>query len=196
AEFFRRLRRPQSGFARFVLNRRESRERNIFMLGKVLRIGLERQHILLDKGAGALPQILDIRRKRKIHLTSPSISCASWQLRCRGTHGRHKKRVYSQCRGELECNEPRALLIAAARRRCDNGAAARHEIMPDSISTASTQFTLDPDQTAMREVARAFAAETFAPNAIAWDEAKHFPVAEMRKAAALGMGGIFVAEDF
>ena len=47
----------------------------------------------------------------------------------------------------------------------------------------------------MREVARAFAAETFAPNAVAWDEAKHFPVAEMRKAAALGMGGIFVAED-
>ena len=67
--------------------------------------------------------------------------------------------------------------------------------MLDSISTASTQFTLDADQIAMREVARAFAAETFAPNAIAWDEAKHFPVAEMRKAAALGMGGIFVAED-
>jgi alkylation response protein AidB-like acyl-CoA dehydrogenase len=68
--------------------------------------------------------------------------------------------------------------------------------MLDSISTASTQFTLGADQTAMREVARAFAAETFAPNAIAWDEAKHFPVAEMRKAAALGMGGIFVTEDF
>ena len=67
--------------------------------------------------------------------------------------------------------------------------------MLDSISTASTQFTLDADQIAVREVARAFAAEVFAPNAIAWDEAKHFPVAEMRKAAALGMGGIFVAED-
>ena len=44
-------------------------------------------------------------------------------------------------------------------------------------------------------MARAFAAEVFAPNALAWDEAKHFPVAEMRKAAALGMGGIFVGED-
>ena len=30
---------------------------------------------------------------------------------------------------------------------------------------------------------------------MAWDEARHFPVAEMRKAAALGMGGIFIAED-
>jgi len=67
--------------------------------------------------------------------------------------------------------------------------------MLDPTSTASTQFTLDGDQMAVREMARAFAAEVFAPNAIAWDEAKHFPVAEMRKAAALGMGGIFVGED-
>ena len=44
-------------------------------------------------------------------------------------------------------------------------------------------------------MARNFADEEFAPNAIAWDEAKHFPIAEMRKAAALGMGGIYVAED-
>jgi butyryl-CoA dehydrogenase len=35
----------------------------------------------------------------------------------------------------------------------------------------------------------------FAPNAIAWDEAKHFPVAEMRKAAELGMGGVYIAAD-
>jgi alkylation response protein AidB-like acyl-CoA dehydrogenase len=67
--------------------------------------------------------------------------------------------------------------------------------MLDSISSASTQFTLDADQIAVRDMARAFAAEVFAPNALAWDESKHFPVAEMRKAAALGMGGIFVGED-
>jgi alkylation response protein AidB-like acyl-CoA dehydrogenase len=67
--------------------------------------------------------------------------------------------------------------------------------MLDSISSASTQFALDPDQIAVRDMARAFAAEVFAPNALAWDETKHFPVAEMRKAATLGMGGIFVGED-
>jgi alkylation response protein AidB-like acyl-CoA dehydrogenase len=67
--------------------------------------------------------------------------------------------------------------------------------MLDSISGVSTQFALDADQIAIRDMARAFAAETLAPNAVAWDEAKHFPVAEMRKAAALGMGGIFVTED-
>jgi alkylation response protein AidB-like acyl-CoA dehydrogenase len=55
--------------------------------------------------------------------------------------------------------------------------------MLDSISSASTQFALDPDQIAVRDMARAFAAEVFAPNALAWDESKHFPVAEMRKAA-------------
>jgi len=68
--------------------------------------------------------------------------------------------------------------------------------MLDSLATTSTQFALDADQIAVRDMARAFAAETFAPNAIAWDESKHFPVAEMRKAAALGMGGIFVADAF
>ena len=57
------------------------------------------------------------------------------------------------------------------------------------------QFSLDPDQIAVRDMARAFADEHFAPNALAWDEAKHFPVAEMRGAAALGMGGVFIAED-
>jgi alkylation response protein AidB-like acyl-CoA dehydrogenase len=67
--------------------------------------------------------------------------------------------------------------------------------MLDSISSAATQFALDPDQIAVRDMARAFAAEVFAPNALAWDETKHFPVAEMRKGAALGMGGIFVGED-
>ena len=62
-------------------------------------------------------------------------------------------------------------------------------------SGASAQFALNEDQVAVREMARAFADEVFAPNALAWDEAKHFPVAEMRKAAALGMAGIYVADD-
>src|SRR5947208_10082472 len=71
----------------------------------------------------------------------------------------------------------------------------RLDFMLDSISSAATQFALDADQIAVRDMARAFAAEVFAPKALAWDETKHFPVAEMRKAAALGMGGIFVGED-
>jgi len=60
---------------------------------------------------------------------------------------------------------------------------------------ASPQFSLGEDQIAVRDMARAFADEVFAPNALAWDEAKHFPVAEMRKAAELGMGGVYISED-
>jgi alkylation response protein AidB-like acyl-CoA dehydrogenase len=63
-------------------------------------------------------------------------------------------------------------------------------------SGPNTKFSLDADQIALRDMARNFADEEFAPNAVAWDEAKHFPIAEMRKAAALGMGGIYVSEDF
>jgi alkylation response protein AidB-like acyl-CoA dehydrogenase len=67
--------------------------------------------------------------------------------------------------------------------------------MLDVSHSAPPQFSLDADQIAVRDLARAFADEVFAPNAVAWDESKHFPVTEMRKAAALGMGGVFVAED-
>jgi alkylation response protein AidB-like acyl-CoA dehydrogenase len=67
--------------------------------------------------------------------------------------------------------------------------------MLDSTAANHPQFSLDAEQVALRDMARAFADDVFAPNAIAWDEAKHFPVAEMREAAALGMAGIYVAED-
>jgi alkylation response protein AidB-like acyl-CoA dehydrogenase len=56
-------------------------------------------------------------------------------------------------------------------------------------------FTLTDDERAISETARDFAAEFLAPNAVEWDQAKHFPVDVLRKAAALGMGGIYVRED-
>jgi alkylation response protein AidB-like acyl-CoA dehydrogenase len=56
-------------------------------------------------------------------------------------------------------------------------------------------FALTDDQLAIREMAQGFAAEILAPHAVRWDEEKHFPVAEMRAAAALGMGGIYIGED-
>lgn len=57
------------------------------------------------------------------------------------------------------------------------------------------EFGLNDDQTAIRDMARAFAAEEIAPHALAWDEQKHFPVDVLQKAAALGMGGIYVSEQ-
>src|ERR1700761_1953500 len=67
--------------------------------------------------------------------------------------------------------------------------------MLDPGTSKPGQFALNAEQIALRDTARGFANEFFAPNALAWDETKHFPVAEMRKAAALGMAGIYVAED-
>ena len=56
-------------------------------------------------------------------------------------------------------------------------------------------FALSEDHLAIRDMARAFAAEKLAPNALAWDEQKHFPVDVIREAAALGMGAIYIRED-
>jgi alkylation response protein AidB-like acyl-CoA dehydrogenase len=57
------------------------------------------------------------------------------------------------------------------------------------------QFALDEEQTAIRDMAREFAAEKIAPFALQWDEDKHFPKEVMREAALLGMGGIYIRDD-
>jgi alkylation response protein AidB-like acyl-CoA dehydrogenase len=56
-------------------------------------------------------------------------------------------------------------------------------------------FGLNDDQLAISEMATAFAAEMLAPHAVRWDHDKLFPVDEMRAAAALGMGGVYIRED-
>ena len=56
-------------------------------------------------------------------------------------------------------------------------------------------FALSGEQVAIRDMARDFARSRIAPNALAWDEEKFFPVEVLREAAALGMSGIYVRED-
>ncbi|MGB3772363.1 MAG: acyl-CoA dehydrogenase family protein [Rhodococcus sp. (in: high G+C Gram-positive bacteria)] len=56
-------------------------------------------------------------------------------------------------------------------------------------------FALDDDERAITDTAADFAAEFLAPHAVEWDRTKHFPVDVLRKAAALGMGGIYIGED-
>ena len=58
-----------------------------------------------------------------------------------------------------------------------------------------SRFDLTEDQIAIRDMAREFASVKLAPNALSWDEHKHFPVDVLRESAALGMGGIYVRED-
>ncbi|MEV0548953.1 acyl-CoA dehydrogenase family protein [Nocardia salmonicida] len=56
-------------------------------------------------------------------------------------------------------------------------------------------FTLDADERAIGDTARQFADEFLAPDALDWDERKHFPVDVLRKAGPLGLGGISVRAD-
>ena len=56
-------------------------------------------------------------------------------------------------------------------------------------------FTLTEEQRAFQATARQFAREQMMPHARSWDEGEIFPVEALRKAAALGFGGIYVKED-
>ena len=53
----------------------------------------------------------------------------------------------------------------------------------------------DDDEGDIRAMALAFARERIAPHALDWDRDKHFPVDVIRASAALGMAGLYVAED-
>ncbi len=56
-------------------------------------------------------------------------------------------------------------------------------------------FRLTEEQAAIRDMARGFAADSFAPNAARWDAEEVFPAGELRAAAALGLAAICVRED-
>jgi alkylation response protein AidB-like acyl-CoA dehydrogenase len=56
-------------------------------------------------------------------------------------------------------------------------------------------FELTEEQRAFQAVARSFAREHMMPFAREWDEREMFPVETLRKAAALGFGGIYVKDD-
>lgn len=55
-------------------------------------------------------------------------------------------------------------------------------------------FSLSEDQLAFQDTARSFARERLLPNASRWDADRHFPADELREAAALGFGALYVDE--
>ncbi|MEJ8474188.1 acyl-CoA dehydrogenase family protein [Roseibium algae] len=56
-------------------------------------------------------------------------------------------------------------------------------------------FSLSEDQRAFQDMASAFARDEMEPHAREWDENSFFPIETLRKAAALGFGGIYVHES-
>ncbi|MEU9618916.1 acyl-CoA dehydrogenase family protein [Streptomyces sp. NPDC048155] len=58
-----------------------------------------------------------------------------------------------------------------------------------------TTTSLTEDQQALVETTLDFAQDHLAPHAVRWDRDKHFPLDVLRKAAGLGLGGVYVRED-
>ncbi|WP_215449714.1 acyl-CoA dehydrogenase family protein [Streptomyces sp. ATCC 21386] len=58
-----------------------------------------------------------------------------------------------------------------------------------------TTTWLTEDQQALVETTLDFAQDYLAPHALDWDRDKHFPVDVLRKAAGLGLGGVYVREE-
>jgi alkylation response protein AidB-like acyl-CoA dehydrogenase len=59
----------------------------------------------------------------------------------------------------------------------------------------NAQFALTADQRAIQDMARGFAAKEIAPYALEWDRTHHFAIDVVRRAAGLGLCGIYVRED-
>lgn len=56
-------------------------------------------------------------------------------------------------------------------------------------------FALTEEQAAIFDIAKTFADEQIAPNAIEWDQSKTFPKETIRKVGELGMAGIYVKDE-
>ncbi|MFC7473380.1 acyl-CoA dehydrogenase family protein [Dankookia sp. GCM10030260] len=65
----------------------------------------------------------------------------------------------------------------------------------DTQGPSAAAFDLPEATRELRETALAFARDRLAPKALEWDQARHFPVEEMREAAALGMAALYVREE-
>ena len=64
----------------------------------------------------------------------------------------------------------------------------------DHQAPQASLFDLPEATQELRNMALAFAADVLAPKAVEWDQARHFPVAELRQAAGLGMAALYVRE--
>ena len=67
--------------------------------------------------------------------------------------------------------------------------------MDAAVDSHNERFGLTDEQRAIQEMVSAFAADRVAPNAIEWDQKRHFPQDVIRETAPLGLGGIYVGDD-
>jgi len=67
--------------------------------------------------------------------------------------------------------------------------------MDAMVDTSEERFGLTEEQRAIQDMVSSFAADRVAPDAVAWDQQRHFPADVVRETAPLGLGGIYVADD-
>jgi alkylation response protein AidB-like acyl-CoA dehydrogenase len=65
----------------------------------------------------------------------------------------------------------------------------------DQHAATAAAFDLPEATRELRATALGFAMDALAPHAVEWDQQRHFPVEEMRQAAALGMAALYVREE-
>ena len=58
-----------------------------------------------------------------------------------------------------------------------------------------TAFSLNEDQRAIQDMTLGFTRDQITPHALVWDRDKHLPRDVLKKAAELGMGGVYVKSD-
>jgi alkylation response protein AidB-like acyl-CoA dehydrogenase len=63
------------------------------------------------------------------------------------------------------------------------------------VDGTAGQFELNEDQRAIQDMARAFATDRVAPNALEWDRNHYFPDDVIRETGPLGFGGIYIRDD-
>jgi alkylation response protein AidB-like acyl-CoA dehydrogenase len=67
--------------------------------------------------------------------------------------------------------------------------------MTQDTNVVAPRFGLTEDQRAIQDMARAFTAKEITPFALEWDARHHFAVDVVRRAAELGLCGIYVRDD-
>jgi alkylation response protein AidB-like acyl-CoA dehydrogenase len=80
-------------------------------------------------------------------------------------------------------------------RRAGAGLPQVRRLARRSTSFNSNGYGLSDEQRALRDMAESFAEKEMAPHAQKWDREKLFPADTLRRAAALGFGGMFVREE-
>ena len=65
-----------------------------------------------------------------------------------------------------------------------------------SMTITPTSALSDDERAAILEAVRDFAQSELAPHALEWDEHKTFPRDTLHLAGQLGLGGIYVRDDF